>query len=50
MIDFDEELKNYEPSIEVREAEEAIYNRDLTDLTDVMQDLLNGTSSHDANY
>ena len=40
MIDFDEELKNFEPSKEVNEAEEAVYSRDLTDLTDVMIDIM----------
>ncbi len=39
MIDFEEELKKFEPSGEVKEAEEVIYNRDLTDLVDVMQEL-----------
>ncbi len=40
MIDFDEEIKKFEPSKEVNEAEEAVYNRDLTDLTDVMIDIM----------
>lgn len=31
MIDFEEELKKFKPSLEVEEAEEAIYNQDLTD-------------------
>ena len=30
MIDFEEELKKFKPSLEVEEAEEAIYNQDLT--------------------
>ena len=30
MIDFEEELKKFQPSLEVEEAEEAIYNQDLT--------------------
>ena len=40
MINFDEELKNYEPSLEVEEAESAIYNHDLTDVTDIIAELL----------
>ncbi len=40
MLDFDEELKKFEPSPEIQEAEDVIYNRDLTDLVDVMEDLL----------
>ena len=40
MINFEEELKNFKPSLEVEEAEQAIYNHELTDLTDVMQEML----------
>ena len=40
MIDYEKELKKFVPIPEVEEAEEAIYSRDLTDLTDVMQDLI----------
>ena len=36
MIDFEEELKKFQPSLEVEEAEEAIYSRDLTDMTDIL--------------
>ena len=40
MFDFEEELKNFKPSLEVEEAEQAIYNHELTDMTDVMQEML----------
>ncbi len=40
MIDFNEELKKFQPSLEVEEAEEAIYNHDLTDMTDIMQEMI----------
>lgn len=40
MIDFEEELKKFKPSLEVEEAEDAIYDRDLTDMTDIMQEIL----------
>ncbi|MCI8298998.1 hypothetical protein AALA98_00750 [Lachnospiraceae bacterium 45-W7] len=39
MIDFEEELKKFKPSLEVEEAEDAIYDRDLTDMTDIMQEI-----------
>lgn len=42
MINFEEELKNFKPSLEVEEAEQAIYNHELTDMTDVMQEMLQG--------
>ncbi|WP_177973890.1 hypothetical protein [Eubacterium sp.] len=40
MIDFEEELKKFEPSMEIEEAEDAIYNRDLTDMMDILQEML----------
>ena len=40
MINFEEELKNFKPSLEVEEAEQAIYNHELTDMTDVLQEIL----------
>ena len=36
MINFEEELKKFHPSLEVEDAEEAIYNQDLTDMTDIL--------------
>ena len=40
MINFEEERKKFKPSLEVEEAEDAIYDRDLTDMTDIMQEIL----------
>ena len=40
MINFEEELKNFEPSLEVEEAESAIYNQVLTDVTDIIAEIL----------
>jgi len=40
MINFEEELKKFHPSLEVEDAEEAIYNQDLTDMTDILLKLL----------
>lgn len=42
MIDFEEELKKFEPSMEIEDAEDAIYNRDLTDMMDILQEMLKG--------
>ena len=36
MINFEEELKKFHPSLEVEDAEEAIYNQDLTDMADLV--------------
>ena len=40
MIDFEEELKKFEPSMGIEEAEDSIYNRDLTDMMDILQEML----------
>lgn len=39
MIDFEQELKRFKPSLEVEEAEEAIYNQDISDVTDLLREL-----------
>lgn len=36
MINFEEELRKFHPSLEVEDAEEAIYNQDLTDMADLL--------------
>ena len=36
MINFDEEIKKFHPSLEIEEAEDAIYNNNISDITDVM--------------
>ena len=41
MINFEEELKKFHPSLEVEDAEEAIYNQDLTDMADILVKMLN---------
>ncbi len=40
MINFEEELEKFQPSLEIEQAEEAIYNNDLTDVTDIMKELI----------
>lgn len=40
MINFEEELKKFHPSMDVNEAEDAIYSRDLTDVTDILREML----------
>ena len=36
MINFEEELKKFHPSLEVEDAEDAIYSQDLTDMADLL--------------
>lgn len=40
MIDFDEELKKYVPSMEISEAEEAVLSREIMDAADVIERIL----------
>ncbi|BBF45496.1 hypothetical protein lbkm_4263 [Lachnospiraceae bacterium KM106-2] len=40
MINFEEELMRFQPSLEVDQAEDAIYNNDLTDATDIIKEIL----------
>lgn len=40
MIDFDEEIKKFHPSQDVEDAEDAIYNNDLTDAVDLMLEMM----------
>ena len=43
MINFEEELKKFQPSLEVEDLEEAIYQEDLTDMTDIIREVVEQT-------
>lgn len=40
MINFEEELDRYKPSMEIEAVEDAIVKSDLTDMTDIMMELI----------
>lgn len=42
MINFDEEIKKFHPSLEIEEAEDAIRNNNVSDITDIMMEMVNG--------
>ncbi len=42
MIDFDEEIARFQPSLEVEEIEDAIVKADLTDMTDIIIEMMKG--------
>lgn len=44
MIDFDEEIKKFQSSLEVDDAEEAIYNNDVPDITDLIAKIMEDIS------
>ncbi len=43
MLNFEEELKKYKPSLEVEDIEKAVYEEDLTDMTDILREMLDKT-------
>ena len=40
MLDFEEELKKFKPSLEVEEIEDAVYQEDLSDVTDLLKQVM----------
>ena len=40
MIIFDEEIRKFQPCLEVSQAEDAIYKNDVKDITDVLEEML----------
>ena len=45
MIDYEEELKKFEQCMDVADAEGAIYERELTDILDILQEVLREAKS-----
>ena len=44
MINFEEELKNFKPSLEIEEAEDAICREITVDVTDILSELMQNQS------
>ena len=42
MLNYEEELLKFQPSLEIDEAEEAIMNNELTDLSDLLEQVPTG--------
>ena len=40
MLDFEEEIKKFQPSLEVEDIESAVYQEDLTDMTDIIREVM----------
>ena len=40
MLKFEEELKKFTPCLEVDDIEQAVYQEDLADITDIMREML----------
>ena len=43
MLNFEEELKKFQPSLEVEEIEDAVYQEDLTDMTGILREMIEQT-------
>ena len=39
MLNFEEEIKKFQPSLEVEDIEGAVYQEDLTDMTDILREV-----------
>lgn len=48
MIQFEEELKKFHPSLEIKDSEKTIYNQDLTDMADIIVGLMQETQTASA--
>ena len=46
MIDYEEELKKFEPCLYVADVEGVIYDREITDIMDVLQEMLREVKSN----
>ena len=40
MLNFEEELKKFKPSLEVEDIENAVYQEDLSDMTDILREMI----------
>ena len=40
MLNFEEELKKFKPSLEVEDIEEAVYQEDMTHMTDILREMM----------
>lgn len=43
MLNFEEEIKKFKPSLEVEQIEEAVYQEDLTDMSDMLREMMRQT-------
>ena len=40
MLNFEDEIKKFQPSLEVEDIEGAVYQEDLTDMTDIIREVM----------
>ena len=44
MLNYEEELKKFQPSVEVEDIKDAVYQEDLTDMTDILREMIEQTN------
>ena len=45
MLNNEEELKKFQPSVEVEDIEDAVYQEDLTDMSDILREMIEQTNN-----
>lgn len=40
MLNFDEELKKFQPSLDIEQVEDVVYHNNLADVTDIVKELI----------
>ena len=45
MLKYEEELKKFQPSVEVEDIEDAVYQEDLTDMSDILREMIEQTNN-----
>ena len=48
MLNYEEELKKFQPSVEVEDIEDAVYQEDLTDMSDILREMIEQTNNNGA--
>ena len=46
MLDSEEELKKFRPSLEIDQVEDTVYSNNLSDVTDLMDEMLKEMKEH----
>lgn len=46
MLDFEEELKKFRPSLEIDQVEDTVYSNNFSDVTDLMDEMLKEMKEH----
>ena len=45
MLNYEEELKKFQPSVDVEDIEDAVYQEDLTDMSDILREMIEQTNN-----